>query len=50
MVVICEADRAEKIAETLSASGETVYKIGNTEIYSGPDENIFLENIDASWP
>lgn len=49
MVVICDAKDANAIEESLTKSGETVYRIGHITEQTRDDRGIFLDNLSSSW-
>lgn len=50
MIVICGADQVGAITESLKASGENVYTIGQVEASAGDESVCILDNTDTAWP
>ncbi len=48
MIVVCAADQAEALTQTLSNAGETVYRIGHIE-KTDAKPHIVMDNTDAAW-
>lgn len=49
MIVVCAADHAAEIANSLTQAGETVYTLGAIEKRDG-QEPIIIDNMDGAWP
>lgn len=49
MIVICKPEYADAIADSLTGSGETVYRIGAVERGEGASHCV-LDNMDQAWP
>jgi phosphoribosylformylglycinamidine cyclo-ligase len=48
MIVVCAADQAVSLTENLTASGESVYKIGHIE-KTDAKPHIVMDNTDTAW-
>jgi phosphoribosylformylglycinamidine cyclo-ligase len=49
MVIVCAADKADALKETLTAQGETVYVLGSIIKRDVSDISVILDNLETSW-
>lgn len=49
MIVICDPKHVDQIEKSLVSTGETVYRIGETQKQNISDIKIYLDNLGTSW-
>ena len=50
MAVVCEADKAEDLAQRLEAAGETVFQIGQVVERSDGAPAVLFHGLQDAWP
>ncbi len=50
MIAICAPGEADRLAESLRATGETTVRIGQVQAWDGTDERVRIENRAGRWP